>query len=167
MPYGLQTLVCSLLIVSGVAAHGGADATATLRSSAETGDLQAMRELAESLLNSVDSDEGVYWLERASVGGDPESMHRLASLRFAGARTYRDQREAVTLWKAAAVLGLGHKHARESEFAQRVPDRPIVGAIRFAQFADAFDRNLLCEKTTQGLFEQLLFFRDSEIHVVS
>ena len=100
------TLACSLLIGT-VAGAEPDDGSLRLRSSAESGDLRAMRELAASLLNEaeVQGDEAVYWLEEASALGDAESMHRLASLRFAGASAEQDKSAAVALWQAASVMG--------------------------------------------------------------
>ena len=110
MPIALPIILC--LAVSGptsVSEFDGMDqATIRLRSSAELGELRAMRELATRLLASREQShelEAADWLAEAASSGDPEAMHQLACVWFAGRGVERDRREAVALWQAAAASG--------------------------------------------------------------
>ena len=67
-----------------------------------------MRDLAGLLLAShepIQQLEAADWLAEAASSGDPEAMHQLACVWFAGRGVERDRREAVALWQAAAASG--------------------------------------------------------------
>ena len=73
-----------------------------------------------------------------------------------------DQRR-VQQAETTAPLGFGYQDARDTEFRQRLPDAAIVRALGAAQFPYPVDRDLVCQKTPNRLFEQELIFREAEI----
>ena len=110
LPITLPIVLC--LAVSGpvpVPELDGMDqATMQLRSSAEMGELRAMRDLASLLLASrvkTDQLEAADWLAEAAASGDPEAMHRLACVWFAGRGVEQDPVEAVAWLRKAAEQG--------------------------------------------------------------
>ena len=68
--------------------------------------------------------------------------------------------------QVAAPQRLGDQDAGDPQLGEGTPDRHVVRAALVAQFAHPGDGDLVAEEVADGLLEQQLVFRESEIHAL-